>query len=124
MLFWLRAYLGMQGRVTGAMGVPVLEQRPGDCYMWGSCEASAGGAGSRGSAGAAPGACAWQHSEAPILVSDAHHLDVAEVGGQGFYHSRPHKALQAQLKACHASGWDSEMRAAPHIPNNLFSSVT
>jgi hypothetical protein len=65
--------------VTGAMGMPVAEQRPGDCYMWGACEANPGAAGSRPAAGAAPGACAWQHSEVPVLVSDTHHLDVAEV---------------------------------------------
>ena len=71
-----------QGRVTGALGLPVPEQRPGDCFVWGSCDAAAStrpGAAALLGAPAA-GGCAWQHSDVPVLASDTHHLDVAEVG--------------------------------------------
>lgn len=118
----------VQGRVTGAMGVPVLEQRPGDCYIWGSCEASPGNAGSRGpSPGGAPlGACAWQHSEVPILVSDAHHLDVAEVGAKGATTlksptKKPYKLIAGGLYTALDS--DPGMQPA-HIPSCLSGCVT
>ena len=55
------------------MGVPVPEHRPGDCYVWGSCEPKSNG-------GATPSpVCSSAVTCNPILVSDSSHLDVCEV---------------------------------------------
>ena len=68
-----------QGRVTGAMGLPVPEYRPGDCYVWGSCEPASAGA----SGQSAAWVCNSAVSCAPVLVSDSSHLDVCEVASAG-----------------------------------------
>ena len=54
------------GRVSGAVGVPVLEH-PGDCYVWGSC--------GEGPQEGGP----WQHSALPSLMKDTTFLDVQKV---------------------------------------------
>ncbi|KAK9824898.1 hypothetical protein WJX74_004462 [Apatococcus lobatus] len=56
------------GRVSGAVGVPVLEH-PGDCYVWGSC--------GDGAQDGEP----WQHSSLPSLMKDTTFLDVQKVAG-------------------------------------------
>ena len=56
------------------MGVPVPERIPGDCYVWGSSEAAAGGKSAISSP--VPG---WQHSNLPTLVENTTHLDVLQV---------------------------------------------
>ena len=56
------------------MGVPVPERTPGDCYVWGSSEAAAGGKSAISSP--VPG---WQHSNLPTLVENTTHLDVLQV---------------------------------------------
>ncbi|KAK9818108.1 hypothetical protein WJX72_007263 [[Myrmecia] bisecta] len=63
-----------QGRVTGAMGLPVPEHRPGDCFVWGASEPTAGGL-----MKAATTEAGWQHSDLPTLVNNTTHLDVCEV---------------------------------------------
>jgi hypothetical protein len=64
-----------QGRITGALGLPVTEHCPGDCYIWGAARSSA--VGGKASGSGADGW--WQHSTAPTLVANTTHLDVAEV---------------------------------------------
>jgi len=87
-----------QGRVAGALGLPVEQSMPGDCYMWGSSgRAAAGGsssnfvtasrsggmdrADSAGSSAAAlsTAAASWHASAAPVLLDGTIHLDVASV---------------------------------------------
>lgn len=58
------------------MGVPVPEHRPGDCYVWGSCETRSGSIG--GGALSTSAVCSGPAGSAPILVSDSSHLDVCE----------------------------------------------
>lgn len=63
----MHTLVDVQGRVTGAMGLPVPEQRPGDCYVWGSSDASIGAV------------CDRQQSALPAIVDDSTHLDVCQV---------------------------------------------
>ena len=49
------------------MGLPVPEQRPGDCYVWGSSDTSTGAV------------CDRQQSASPVIVDDSTHLDVCQV---------------------------------------------
>jgi hypothetical protein len=90
-----------QGRVAGAVGVPVPEHRPGDCLVWGAWERGVGGRGT----GAAPilsyaaapaaeggghgggsgndrgggGGAGWAPTSVPRVVADTAHLDAVEV---------------------------------------------
>ncbi|KAK9794046.1 hypothetical protein WJX73_005382 [Symbiochloris irregularis] len=57
-----------QGRVTGAMGVPVPQHSPGDCYMWGSV-----------SARPPHSDPFWTNDPAPVLVPNTTHLDINQV---------------------------------------------
>lgn len=59
--------------MTGGL-LPVPERVPGDCYVWGSTEAST--ASKKGVAGRTSG---WFHSTTPTLVDNTTHLDVCEV---------------------------------------------
>ena len=59
-----------QGRVTGAMGVPVPEHQPGDCYMWGASRPVQPAYGSK----------LQVQSSVPQPIKDTTHLDVMEVG--------------------------------------------
>ncbi|BDA49523.1 probable E3 ubiquitin-protein ligase HERC2 at N-terminal half [Coccomyxa sp. Obi] len=61
------------GRVTGAMGLPVLEHRPGDCYVWGSSNPNTGFPLSQASISHR------QHCAYPVIVDDSTHLDVHQV---------------------------------------------
>ncbi|CAL8464600.1 g4135 [Coccomyxa elongata] len=63
----------VQGRVTGAMGLPVIEHRPGDCYVWGSSNPSTGFCLSQASINHR------QHCAYPVIVDDSTHLDVHQV---------------------------------------------
>ena len=63
------------------MGLPVPEHRPGDCYVWGSCEPR-----SNGSATVSP-VCSSPVNCNPSLVSESSHLDVCEVW---LYHAVSH----------------------------------
>ena len=76
---------------AGAMGVPVPERIPGDCYVWGSSEAAAGGKSAISSP--VPG---WQHSNLPILVENTTHLDVLQVPG---VHPDAHPAVSRPTAA-------------------------
>ena len=95
-LIILRCPLVQQGRAAGALGLPVEQSMPGDCYMWGaSGRAAAGGssifvtAGRPGAmdradsgstaAAAATAAASWHSSAAPVLLDGTTHLDVASV---------------------------------------------
>jgi len=91
------APLLQQGRAAGALGLPVEQSMPGDCYMWGSSgRAAAGGSSSnfvtasrsgamdRADSGAsapslASAATSWHSSAAPVLLDGTIHLDVASV---------------------------------------------
>ena len=64
-----------QGRVTGAMGWPVPEHRPGDCYAWGSCEPHS----SASHGHSAASVCNGAPTAVPTLVRDSAHLDICEV---------------------------------------------
>ena len=55
----------LQGRVNGAIGVPVPEQIPGDCYVWGSMHSAAEDA--------------LPRSNVPVHLHGTNHLDIAEV---------------------------------------------
>jgi hypothetical protein len=92
-----------QGRVAGAVGVPVPEHRPGDCLVWGAWERGVGGRGtgaapilSYAAAGAAEGSghgggggggsgggtgagSGWAPTSVPRVVADTAHLDAVEV---------------------------------------------
>ena len=94
--------LPLQGRAAGAMGVPVEQSMPGDCYMWGSSgRAAAGGSGrqfpsptgragsidradsgSSASAAAAAAATSWHSSAAPVLLDGTMHLDITTVSAR------------------------------------------
>ena len=71
------------GRVSGAVGVPVLEH-PGDCYVWGSC--------GDGPQDGGP----WQHSALPSLMKDTTFLDVQKVL---FFSLR--QAVRFDISHCH-----------------------
>lgn len=77
------------------MGLPVPEARPGDCYVWGACEAAPAG---RNACAADPGACGWQRSDLPVVVADTTHLDVREVGLNAPCSSRPTWASLPRLQ--------------------------
>ena len=62
-----------QGRVTGAMGLPVPEHRPGDCYVWGSSNPNIGSSLSQVSISHR------QHCAYPAIVDESTHLDVHQV---------------------------------------------
>eukprot|EP00884_Botryococcus_braunii_P011885 jgi/Botrbrau1/20698/Bobra.0058s0027.1 len=68
-----------QGRITGALGLPVVEHRPGDCYVWGASRSST----SAGKAWGFTNDSWWQHNLAPALVANTMHLDVVEVAVGG-----------------------------------------
>ena len=57
-----------QGRVTGAMGVPVPQHSPGDCYMWGAVAPRP----------AHPDP-SWTYNSSPVLVPNTTHLDIHQV---------------------------------------------
>ena len=79
------------------MGVPVPERTPGDCYVWGSSEAAAGGKSAISSP--VPG---WQHSNLPTLVENTTHLDVLQVP-EAHQDAPPAMARHLQCTPCCAS---------------------
>ena len=84
------------------MGVPVPERIPGDCYVWGSSEAAAGGKSAISSP--VPG---WQHSNLPTLVENTTHLDVLQVSTEAHQDAHPtmlgHTAVHSLLCMAHRS---------------------
>lgn len=73
------------------MGLPVPEHRPGDCYVWGSCEPR-----SSGSPILSP-VCSSAVTCSPILVSESSHLDVCEVWLPSCHETRHHSMYERTL---------------------------